>query len=288
MPFLYNVLPTVLPPALDFPDWVKVTGYWFLDEGGAKDYDPPKELIQFMKNARDDDKKIVYIGFGLIVVKDALKMTKAVIEAVLEADVRCILNKGWLDRLLKEKKPEIQLPPEIYDAGLIPHDWLFPKIDAAVHHGGLGTTGATMKAGIPTIIKPFFGDQFFYAMRLEAMGVGIELKKLTSKLLTEAIIKATLDVKMIERVRKVSDNISREFGVMTAIKRIYNQMEYARNLIAIKQLYAENYKKHTPDWREEEDGWDELDEEAMAEAREEVATAAEEDDEATLAASSQH
>ncbi|CAN3376562.1 hypothetical protein DIURU_002687 [Diutina rugosa] len=288
VPFLYNVSPTVLPPALDFPDWVKVTGYWFLDEGGAKDYDPPKELIQFMKNARDDDKKIVYIGFGSIVVKDASKMTKAVIEAVLEADVRCILNKGWSDRLSKEKKPEIQLPPEIYNAGSIPHDWLFPKIDAAVHHGGSGTTGATMKAGIPTIIKPFFGDQFFYAMRLEAMGVGIELKKLTSKSLTEAIIKATSDVKMIERVRKVSDNISREFGVMTAIKCIYNQMEYARNLIAIKQLYAENYKKHTPDWREEEDGWDESDEEAMAEAREEVATAAEEDDEATLAASSQH
>lgn len=288
VPFLYNVLPTVLPPALDFPDWVKVTGYWFLDEGGAKDYNPPEDLVKFMKQAVADEKKLVYIGFGLIVVKDASKMTQAVVEAVLESDVRCILNKGWLDRLDKDKKPEIKLPPEVYDAGLIPHDWLFPKIDAAVHHGGLGTTGATMKAGIPTIIKPFFGDQFFYAMRLEAMGVGIELKKLTAKLLSQAITKATTDVKMIERVRKVSDNISREFGVMTAIKCIYNQMEYARNLIAIKQLHAENYKKHTPDWRDEEDGWDELDEEAMDEARKEVADAAteEDDDDTTLAASS--
>ena len=29
VPFLYNVSPAILPPSVDFPDWIKVTGYWF-------------------------------------------------------------------------------------------------------------------------------------------------------------------------------------------------------------------------------------------------------------------
>ena len=115
-----------------------------------------------MKKASRDKKKIVYIGFGSIVVKDAKSLTKAVVSAVRRADVRCILNKGWSDRLDNKDKNEIEieLPPEIYNSGTIPHDWLFPRIDAAVHHGGSGTTGATMRAGIPTIIKPFLGISF--------------------------------------------------------------------------------------------------------------------------------
>ena len=31
-----------------------------------------------------------------------------------------------------------------------------------MHHGGAGTTGASLGAGLPTIIKPFFGDQYFW------------------------------------------------------------------------------------------------------------------------------
>jgi sterol 3beta-glucosyltransferase len=62
-----------------------------------------------------------------------------------------------------DKDPEVEIPPECYQLDKVPHDWLFPLIDAAVHHGGSGTTGASLRAGIPTLIKPWFGDQFFWA-----------------------------------------------------------------------------------------------------------------------------
>ncbi|CAH6722055.1 sterol 3-beta-glucosyltransferase [[Candida] jaroonii] len=240
VPFLYNVSQAVLPPAVDFPDWVKVTGYWFLDEGGNERYKPPPELVKFIERASIDQKKIVYIGFGSIVVSDAKSLTEAVIEAVQEADVRCILNKGWSDRLSKDKNElELELPPEIYNSGAIPHDWLFPRIDAAVHHGGSGTTGATLRSGLPTIIKPFFGDQFFYASRVEEIGVGISLRKLNSKSLSKALLTATTDIKMIEKAKKVSEQICNEFGVLSAIEAIYSELEYARSLIINKQLANE-------------------------------------------------
>lgn len=235
VPFLYNVSPTIFPPAIDFCEWVKVTGYWFLDE--KQNYKPPPELKAFIAKARKLNKKLVYIGFGSIVVSDAKEMTKAIIEAVLEADVHCILNKGWSNRLTSksdQKKIELPLPESMYNSGNIPHDWLFPQVDAAVHHGGSGTTGASLKAGCPTIVKPFFGDQYFYAARVHDIGAGISLKKLTSKSLARALVDATHNKKMLMKAQEVKDKISLEDGVKTAINCLYTELEYARSLVVAK------------------------------------------------------
>ena len=90
-----------------------------------------------------------------------------------EGDVRAIVSKGWSSRMsnLSEKEPEVEFPPECFLLDKVPHDWLFPRIDAALHHGGAGTTGASLRAGIPTLIKPWFGDQFFWASRVQSLGV---------------------------------------------------------------------------------------------------------------------
>lgn len=233
IPFMYNVSPTVLPPPVDFNDWVKVTGYWFLDE--AVTYDPPKALLDFMQKARDDGKKLVYIGFGSIVVSNPKELTQSVVDAVVKADVRCILNKGWSERLGGSSSVEVELPDEIYNSGSLPHDWLFPQIDAAVHHGGSGTTGATLRAGLPTIIKPFFGDQFFYANRVEDIGAGIGLRKLNVKTLSKALKDATTDQRMISKAKAIGERIRKENGVQDAINVIYRDVEYAKALIMKKR-----------------------------------------------------
>ncbi|ONH65121.1 Sterol 3-beta-glucosyltransferase [Cyberlindnera fabianii] len=233
VPFLYNISPTVFPPSVDFSEWVRVTGYWFLDE--ATSYDPPQELTDFISQAKEDNKKLVYIGFGSIVVSNPRELTKAVIDAVVDADVRCILNKGWSERLGGSKDVEIDLPDEVYNAGALPHDWLFPQIDAAVHHGGSGTTGATLRAGLPTIIKPFFGDQFFYANRVKDIGAGIALKKLNVKSLSKALKEATTNQRIISKAKSIQERIGQENGVMEAINVIYRELEYSRELIMNKR-----------------------------------------------------
>lgn len=62
-------------------------------------------------------------------------------------------------------------------------------------------------AGIPTIIRPFFGDQFFWADRVEALGVGTGVRKLTVATLSEALIAATSDGKQIARANIVGEQI---------------------------------------------------------------------------------
>ncbi|KAG5986164.1 Sterol 3-beta-glucosyltransferase, partial [Claviceps lovelessii] len=211
VPFLYNFSPSVVAPPLDFSDWIRVTGYWFLDEGG--EYEPPKELSDFIKKARDDGKKLVYVGFGSIIVNDPAKMTQEVIDAVLTADVRCILSKGWSDRISpkddasRPRPGEPEMPPEIMAIKSAPHDWLFSQIDAAAHHGGSGTTGASLRAGIPTIIRPFFGDQFFFASRVEDLGVGVSLKRWGSKSFGRALWQATRNERMIIKARVLGEQI---------------------------------------------------------------------------------
>lgn len=71
----------------------------------------------------------------------------------------------------EDKDPEPIIPPECFMLDRVPHDWLFPRVDAALHHGGAGTTGASLRAGIPTLIKPWFGDQYFWASRVQKLGV---------------------------------------------------------------------------------------------------------------------
>jgi len=207
IPFLYNFSPAVVSPPLDYSDWIRVTGYWFLDE--ASGWAPPKDLSDFIQQARVDGKRLLYIGFGSIVVSDPAALTRTVVESVLKADVRCILSKGWSDRLGNQDAaiPEVPLPPEILQIKSAPHDWLFSQIDAAAHHGGAGTTGASLRAGLPTIIKPFFGDQFFFGNRVEELRVGICLKKLNVSVFARALWEATHSERMIIKAKVLGEAI---------------------------------------------------------------------------------
>ncbi|KAG6836685.1 Sterol 3-beta-glucosyltransferase [Arthromyces matolae] len=125
-----------------------------------------------MAKARSDGKPLVYIGFGSITVPNPTRVTERLVKAVVQSDVRAIIVKGWSMRMSKHSTEEdhTKIPPECYLLDRVPHDWLFPQIDAALHHGGAGTTGASLRAGIPTLIKPWFGDQFFWAARVHRLG----------------------------------------------------------------------------------------------------------------------
>ncbi|KAL8849482.1 MAG: hypothetical protein Q9221_005564 [Calogaya cf. arnoldii] len=240
VPFLYNFSPSVVVPPLDYSDWIRVTGYWFLDE--ASNWTPPRDLSAFIAKARADGKKLVYIGFGSIVVSDPAALTKTVVESVLKADVRCILSKGWSDRLgaPDASKPEVPLPAEILQITSAPHDWLFKQIDAATHHGGAGTTGASLRAGVPTIVKPFFGDQFFFGSRIEDLGVGIYMKKLNVSVFSRALWEATHSERMIIKAKVLGEKIRTENGVNNAIQAIYRDLEYAKTLIKHRALVTDN------------------------------------------------
>jgi sterol 3beta-glucosyltransferase len=172
IPYLYSFSPTVVPHPPDWQDWIHTCGFvkrsmfnrrfWFLDNP-ENDWTPPESLSAFLANGS----KPIYIGFGSIVVNDPEELTEMIVESVVKSGVRAILSKGWSGRSSSGVKVDRVYPDCIYAIDKIPHDWLFPLVAGVVHHGGAGTTAAGLRAGVPSLIKPFFGDQYFWADRIQ-------------------------------------------------------------------------------------------------------------------------
>ena len=205
---LYAYSPHVLPAPSDWSGDVAVTGYWFL--GDEENWQPDDRLRSFLESGEAP----VYVGFGSMPGIYPLELTKLVFEALAKAGKRGVLATGG---------GAIQSDPTIRHAHFIdsaPHEQLFPQMSACVHHGGAGTTGASLRAGKPTIICPFFGDQPFWAKRVEDLGVGpkaIERRKLSSDVLAAAIVEATSNPSMQKRAAELGEAIRAEDGVADAI-----------------------------------------------------------------------
>lgn len=163
-------------------------------------------------------------------------MSRIIAEGVIKSGVRAVVSKGWSSRSkdakdglkVEEAKEEHE---QIYMLESVPHDWLFPQMAAVVHHGGAGTTAAGLRAGIPTLIHAFFGDQFFWAERIQDLGVGLSLRKLTINALSQALVQLTTDADMKEKASAVGVKIRAENGVATAISCIYRDLDYAKSRI---------------------------------------------------------
>jgi UDP:flavonoid glycosyltransferase YjiC (YdhE family) len=94
-------------------------------------------------------------------------------------------------------------------------------VAAVVHHGGAGTTAAGLRAGVPTVVIPFFGDQPFWAWRVYELGAGpkwVPRKKLTAGRLAAAIQQAVDDPALILRAEELGQRIRAEDGIGTAVQ----------------------------------------------------------------------
>ena len=192
----------------DWPDWVTVTGYWFLDR--TDDWSPPQDLVDFLGAGPPP----VYIGFGSIAGRSPERTTRTVIEALERAGARGILATGWGGLQADD------LPETVFQIEAVPHDWLFPQVSAVVHHGGAGTTAAGLRYGRPTIICPFFADQPYWGRRVHALGVGpepIPQKKLTAENLAAAIMEASSNADMQRKAAALGQQISAEDGIANAL-----------------------------------------------------------------------
>ncbi|TVY32806.1 Sterol 3-beta-glucosyltransferase [Lachnellula subtilissima] len=200
VPYTYLWSPGLIPKPKDWGPEIDIAGFVFLDL--ASSFKPPKELVEFL----DAGEPPVYIGFGSIVVDDPDNFTKMIFEAVKKAGVRALVSKGW-GGLGDDNTPE-----GVYMLENTPHDWLFPKVRAVVHHGGAGTTAIGLKCGKPTMIVPFFGDQQFWGSMIAKAGAGagpVPYRSLTADKLADGI-KQCLTDKAKQEVEKIAKDIEEE------------------------------------------------------------------------------
>ncbi|XP_062143947.1 sterol 3-beta-glucosyltransferase UGT80A2-like isoform X2 [Alnus glutinosa] len=209
VPYGYLWSPHLVPKPKDWGPNIDVVGFCFLDL--ASNYQPPDSLVKWLEAGKEP----IYVGFGSLPVQEPEKMTNIIVGALEITRQRGIINKGWggLGNLAEPKD-------FVYLLDNCPHDWLFPRCIAVVHHGGAGTTAAGLKAACPTTIIPFFGDQPFWGEQVHARGVGpapIPVDEFSQEKLVDAI-NFMLDPKVKDSAVDLAKAMENEDGATGAVK----------------------------------------------------------------------
>lgn len=208
LPVLHGFSPLLCPVPRDWPAHAVAFGDWPLP--GSDGFEAPPALLDFLSAGPAP----VYIGFGSMSGRNPAKKAAIVLEAVQRAGVRALIGRGW-----GGLAPEA-LPANVHAIDHVPHDWLFPRVAAVVHHGGAGTTHAGLRAGRPTLVCPFFGDQPFWGARVHALGAGpapLPQRRLTAARLASSLEALVGDPAYARRAAELGGGLRAERGVHAAV-----------------------------------------------------------------------
>lgn len=213
---VYGYSPYVAPPPSDWPGDRYVSGWWLLRR--KSDWSPPAELTEFLEAGE----RPVYVGFGSHQpARDVAQLEEAVDVVTRRLGLRTVLAAGWSGLGAASSSNERLVLTEA------PHDWLFPRMRAVVHHGGAGTTGAAFHAGVPQVVVPAFFDQHHWSVRVEQLGVGARLvaSKFSDERLQEALERA-MRPGVAERAASVAEVLRMEAGAEGAARHLLQRFGF--------------------------------------------------------------
>jgi sterol 3beta-glucosyltransferase len=203
---LYGFSPRLVPPPVDWPPSVHVTGFWRLPQ---RPFTPSVELQNFLRAGSPP----VYIGFGSPGVRDSQATLEVLLEAVEMAGVRAVIALSGASFNTLPKNVHLLVES-------VPHNWLFPRMAGVAHHGGVGTTAAGLLAGQPSLLLPLGADQFFWGKRVRELGLGpapIPRRNLTTRRLGAALRELTGNDETRKRVQAFGQVLCEEDGVAQAV-----------------------------------------------------------------------
>ncbi|MEU5422680.1 glycosyltransferase [Streptomyces sp. NPDC020667] len=204
---LHGYSAALLPKQRVLPDGHACAGYWWPVRDGA--WRPDGQLTDFLTSGPAP----VYFGFGSVSPGNAEQLGDTIKKTVRRLGVRAVVQAGWqgLD----------VCGDDILTIGECPHDWLFPRMAALVHHAGPGTVGAGLKAGVPAVPVPLAYDQPFWARRLTALRLSptyLNARRLTANQLTAALRATLHDQQYRDRCTRLSQFIASEDGAAAVLR----------------------------------------------------------------------
>ena len=206
-PMLYGVSRELVTEPRDWPETHRICGHWSRPAG---DWQAPVDLLEFLAAGEAP----IYAGFGSPSGFIRAKALQALIDAV--AGRRAIFSPGW------SRIDSTVLPHNFFVAHGVPHEWLFPRVSVAIHHGGAGTTHTAARAGVPQIVLPLGADHHFWAHRVAAKGAAPKYPR--GGRLRSAAIAAMIEFTQRDETRRnarvLGEAMSREDGVSFAIQQI--------------------------------------------------------------------
>lgn len=170
----------LIPSPNDYGPMVKDVGA-LADSYIPKDFEPPSDatsdLLQFL------EERPICIGFGSM----PYDQVQRILEALETLNQKAILVG---DALKLDGIDSEWVTQNVRQVSGLPYAWLLPRCKLMMSHGGAGVTHATLRAGIPAVICPYFGDQFFFADYLQALGLGVRATSNLTSATTDEMVKA--------------------------------------------------------------------------------------------------
>ncbi|CAF1315734.1 unnamed protein product [Rotaria sordida] len=160
-------------------------------EKGQHNFEPSVPLLNFLNKWKSE--KIIYVGLGSMMgvmfgKDEQIEFLNNIQLAIGNNNCKAIISLVGFQQT--HTNQFVNTDHILYLTQNIPHDWLFSNMSAAIHHGGAGTTHASLRYGLPTLILPFAADQPFNGDRVFINKLGprpIPIRQTNVKNLTKAI-----------------------------------------------------------------------------------------------------
>ena len=205
-------------PQPDWPPNTHVTGFPFYDR---RDYfgerETPRELLEFL----DAGEPPVVFTLGSAAFWVAKDFYTESIRAARALGVRALLLVGH-----ENYRPPGELPEGVAAFEYAPFGEVLPRAAAVVHHGGVGTTGQSLRAGRPQLVVPFSHDQFDNGARAARLGVARVLPraKFDGRSAERELGELLHDQSYSVRAAEVGEIVRSENGAATACDLIETEM----------------------------------------------------------------
>lgn len=189
----------------DFPANLVLTGFPNFD-GGPKISRQYEDEVQPFLNGGSPP---IVFTLGSLAPAAAGPFYNDSLAAAIQLDARALLLTG---------KNELDCGANALAFAYAPHSLVFPKAAVVVHHGGIGTTGQALKAGIPQLVVPMNGDQFDNAARIARLGVGrvLPFRRYNPETARSALETIMKGASMAARAADVGERVRAERGAEVA------------------------------------------------------------------------
>ena len=146
----------------------------------------------------------IFFGFGSTPAETPADTLAMISAACAQLGERALVCSGWSDF---SHVPHFE---NVKVVGTMNYAAAFPACRAIVHHGGLGTTAAGLRAGVPMLIFWTAPDQAIWAARVKRLkvGSGRRFSAITQKSLV-ADLRTILDPQYVARAREIAPQMTK-------------------------------------------------------------------------------
>jgi UDP:flavonoid glycosyltransferase YjiC (YdhE family) len=146
----------------------------------------------------------VFFGFGSTPVESAADTLAMISAACAQLGERALVCAGWSDFSHVPHFDHVKV------VGTMNYTAAFPACRAVVHHGGVGTTAAGLRAGVPTLILWMLPDQPIWGAQVKRLKVGTARRfSSTTRESLVADLRTILAPQYVTRAREIATRMSK-------------------------------------------------------------------------------